>query len=305
MAEDSTPKPSQPRRHRPRLNELSRETTEDDLWDLDAEPEKPAAPPEPEPEEEPPADEVPAAPEASGSAARQGSPSPEPPPEATREVPDEEPEKVSEPAHAARTESPDTPGAEPESETTAARETARPVRREWMGLALLAAIVAGLAIWWISGLLRDIPTQRLGDDEPDFPVSGSHAVVAGAKTYWRPPVLAGDDRDGARSGVAFIPVIEVELSGGSGALRAIFRNEHGESVGDVITRSFQNGRFTRSGAPGIELPGTDGYESEADFSGYRVGTKRWTVEVLEGPSADAGGSGFQTLFTAPLSTERR
>lgn len=306
MPEESNPQPSQPRRHRPRLTELARETTEDDLWDLDA-----AVP-------QPVDDAVePTAADPTGTAAAEPAPddpaSEAPVESASPEVlADETPaEAIGEPAEEPAVES----GPEPEAATEfnpkpvvadAPRPSLpRPNRREWISLGALAAIFLGLGIWWIVGQFSDIPTQRLGSDRPDLPAKGEYATVATAETYWREPIRSGEGRDVARAEVSFIPVVSIKLSGGTGALRAIYRNESGGFVGDSITRAFENGRFVETGGDTIEFPATDGYETDGEYNGYRVGDARWTVEILEGPGSGAAGSRFQSLFTAPVATGRR
>lgn len=364
MPEDPTPPPSQPRRHRPRLSELSRETTEEDLWDLesDLDEEKPEAgdtkpaklaaepresrletaelpldapedPPEPAPAPRistPARAPRPKTPESKATkpvGARRdhddlgelddeteepaaiAPPEPEPAP-AVAETEASAPEPAPAPAEPTPEPAPDpTPDPVPQKPKPEAAATASPLRlpdrKDLIRLGIAAAVFLGLAIWWLVSQFSGIATTRLGEREVDFPVKGTHARVTDAETYWREPVRAADGDRVASAEVTHIPVISVKLSEGSGALRAIYRDEGGEFVGDSLTRSFSGGRFTRNDSDTIEFPATDGFESNGAFNGYRVGTDRWTVEILEGPAADAPGSEFRSLFTAEISSNRR
>lgn len=317
MADDPAPQPSQPRRHRPRLSELSRETTEDDLWDLDNDagvpPEEPSdadepadtgatTPPvvdEPPDEASPAESETDEAPEpAAEEEAESSTEASEPEPAA--EAPEEEPAAVSSEAP-----TPEVAPAPTKPEAKSPATLPPPNPREKISLAVMAVIFLGLAIWWFVGLFSDVATERLGSDLPDFPIEGNHGEVASASTFWRTPIREGDGRDVARADVSHLPVITLRLNGGSGALRAIFRTDRGEFVGDSITRTFENGRFVDNGSHTMDFPATDGFETDGEYNGYRVGSERWTVEILEGPAANAAGSSFRSLFTTPISPERR
>lgn len=313
MSDDPTPPPSPQRSSRPRLSELSRETTEDDLWDLDDDPKgaveeavakEAVRPPIEEPpqelSEEDPASEEPVEPTTSV----------EPMPTPTEPVPMPRPQESPTP------ELP-TPDADPAPESPQPAREARdspkpavtkltlPSRRDLISLGIAAAVFLGLAIWWIAGLFSDIPTTRIGGDQPDFPIEGKHAEVAVATTYWRAPIRDGEQRDVARPEVSHIPVVSVTLSGGTGALRAVFRTHTGDFVGDTITHAFENGKFVANRSDTIEFPATDGYETDGDMNGYRVGDDRWKIEILESTGAEASGSGFQPIFSIPVSPTQR
>lgn len=299
MPEDPTPPSNSPRRHRPRLNELASETTEEDLWDLDDEEISDFATPAPPPEE-PAVEEL----EDPGE--------PEPVPESVEaeeeveEEPAPEPEAVDEPAApAAEQPAP----VEPSPQTQPAAPSvpiAKPNGKEKIGLGILGVVFIALGIWWLLGLLSDVPTTRMGQDEPDFPIEGGFTEATAAESYWRAPIREGDQRDIARTDVIIIPILKVTITGtGDGVLRAIYRDDEGEFVGDSITRSFTSGQFDDSRSASCEFPATSGFTEESEFNAYRVGGERWTVEILEGPSADASGREFKSLFTAPISSLRR
>ncbi|MEP4076471.1 hypothetical protein [Haloferula sp.] len=345
-----------PRRHRPRVSELSKETTEEDLWDLEDEGSSPpAAPAEPpakaepetksttpaaktgdEPKEARPKRSKPAVSSHRTKAAT--APKSEPPPRATppkaarpngpkaldqklSSMPDSEaaaattsaransPKPTPEPKPEQPKPKPK-PQAAPEQKapvSAPAREKAEPAgKSERMALIAFGVVFLALGIWWIIGLFSSISTTRLGDDQPDFPVTGTHVTIGNAETYWREPIREGVRTDNARSEVEFIPVLKVVINDSeSGVLRAIYRNEEGDFVGDSISLPFAHGLFDLNAGTEVEFPATDGFQNSGEFNGYRVGETRWTVEVFEGPSVDAAGSEFKLLFTSPISSNRQ
>lgn len=321
MPEDSTPPSKTPRRHRPRLAELAKETTEEDLWVLDdddshVEPaggnEDPAPPTAEKPAEESAA-EVPkdeTVPEASDPTPLPVEPDPKPPAE-----PEDTPAAIApmplpetqEPEPPTEEPTPTSPPEEPDPAEQAPPQTAaKPDRREWIVLGILGVVFLAVAIWWITSLFSSVTTTRLGEDEPDFPIAGKYLEAQSVASFWRQPIRTGDSVDVARAEVVYLPVAKVTIeSDGNGVLRAIFRDDQGEFVGDTITRTFTAGHFDDSGSPCTEFPATSGFEEHSDFNAYRVGGERWTVEVLEGPAVNAPGSEFNLLFKAPISSLRR
>lgn len=362
-----------PGRHRPRLTDLSKETTEEDLWDLEGDemsaPADTPAPSNPQPvsgdsdevpEEVPKknpatAAKIPTEPRSKPrisptKRSRKSSPpppvvgDPDPVEPKVRNTPRSiDPSSRPLPPKAARPNGPrsldpksiDSPQAEIEAAPdTPKAEKVKPEKRdsepstpsadqdkssllgetskkgtgshEAIGLISLGVIFLGLAIWWIISLFSTISTTRLGDDQPDFPAEGKFITVDTAETYWRKPVRDGDRPDIARSDVEFIPVLNLSIEESNiGIIRVIFRNDQNEFVGDSISHSFANGVFEANAKATIEFSATDGFASSGEFNGYRVGKDRWTVEVYEGPSADASGSEFNLLFTAPVSSNRQ
>jgi hypothetical protein len=178
--------------------------------------------------------------------------------------------------------------------------------KEKAGLMVLGLLFVGITAWWLISLFSSVPTTRIGDDEPDYPVDGRFLTIGDGTTYWREPMRDGPRPDVARLDVEFLPVLSLTLKKSeSGILRAIFRDELGDFVGDSISHGFANGHFDANANPTIEFVATDGFKSPGEFNGYRVGESRWTVEVFEGPAAGASGSEFKLLFTAPISSNRR
>jgi len=313
MPEDSTPPSNTPRRHRPRLTELAKETTEEDLWVLDDEDDHAAPAPAPEPEKEAESVESTPAPVEPAPAETPASKAIEEEVAETEVEPTPEQESpTASPASEESTTAASSPEPEPaRQEPVATPKPSQPVmtkpdRKEWIGLGVLGAVFLAVAIWWITGLFSSVTTTRMGEDEPEFPIEGQFIEAKSAVSFWRKPIRDGENADVARSEVVYLPVAVVTLKGtGDGVLRAIFRDDEGSFVGDTITRSFTAGHFDDSGSPTVEFPATSGFQEHSDFNAYRVGGNRWTVEVLEGPSANAQGSEFKLLFKAPISSLRR
>jgi hypothetical protein len=290
MADKPDPQSQTPRPSRPNLANLSRETTENDLWALDDEeaPRRSPAADQPKPEAETSATPAPAdgrqAGEPTDGEPAEGGPAAEPAPGGP--TPAEAPETRPKPG---------------KPERAPAAGFAGLSGRERIALGVFAAIGLAVAIWWIVGQFSGLSTTRLGDDDPPLPAEGEYATVKSAVTGWRAPVREGPDADVARRDVLFIPFVTVELEEGSeGVLRAIFRNDLNEFVGDSVNRRFRNGKFERTGEAGAEFPATSGFEDQADLSGYRFTEDRWTVEIYEAPSADAPGSELNLLFEMPI-----
>ncbi|QJE97722.1 hypothetical protein [Luteolibacter luteus] len=185
----------------------------------------------------------------------------------------------------------------------------RPSRRDIMSLGAFSFVLLLVAIWVISRFFTQLHFQSKLVDMPDFPVSGQHASVATAETYWREPVREGPSRDVAKREVVMIPVLDLSLDPGKspqGALRIIFRNHEGMPIGDPITRSFNGGRFDASGSEKISFPSTNGFTDKGVFNGYRTRTGRpWMADVMEGPSVDAPAGSFKLLVQIPVLPQPR
>jgi len=308
MPDDAPPPRRLGGRQRPRASDLAKETTEGDLWDLDDQGEGDrSVPVRPRDSESEADDEAP--PAAADTPATPATPAmPVQPEPAPRDTPEPaEPAAPAEPAPSSPSAPAETTAPEPSADPSApASEPAADKRRDLLGLALLGAVLVGLLIWGVANLARGIPTTREGDDQPEFPARGDHATVAAAETYWREPIREGENRDPARLEAVMIPALQVTLEGGDdGALRVIFRDGLDAFVGDTISRDFADGRFVGSGSPTLEFAATDGFHQLGDFNAYRVGDNNWSVEVYEGPDAEAPARDFNLLFTAPISPDRR
>ena len=185
----------------------------------------------------------------------------------------------------------------------------KPNRREVIGLGIFSFLLLLAAIWAISRFFTQLHFQSEYVKIPDFPIKGEHATLASGETFWREPVRDGPTRDVAKREVAMIPILNLSLDAEKsplGALRVIFRNDKGETVGDSITRSFSSGRFDASGDAKISFPATDGFLDEATFNAYRTRSGNpWTADVMEGPSVDAAAGSFKKLVQIPVLPQRR
>jgi hypothetical protein len=318
---DIPEKPSGPNRSRPTLSGLAKETLEDDLWELDDD----IAPPPAEPKAE--SSEPQKAPEPGKSAPSAEDSEETPADSQSTDLIDESAAAPQETEPIEESEPTETPG--PEIGDDAAKPSiddelhpgpaaSAPLslpklssllpesKQERIGLISIGVVMLGIGIWWLVGLFSDVATTRLGDDLPDLPAEGRFLEIDQASTYWRAPVTDGENRDRVRNEVVIVPVLSLELGESQqGVIRVNFRNAAGEFVGDTVNQSFANGVFTSTNSNTADFTATDGFKEISEYHSYRVGTERWTAEVLEGPSEDAPGSEFQKLFTIPLSTERR
>ena len=313
---DTPEKPSSPNRSRPTLSGLAKDTLEDDLWELDDDFPTPAE--ALAAKETPlPADEVIDTPkDDAGTPAEpdvEEIPTAEPD-SANAETEDTAKESASdtEPTDTARGESDASDEFSPRP--SAATQVSMPklstllpqARQERIGLIAMAVVVLGIGIWWLTSLFSDVTTTRLGDDQPDLPAKGRFAEIDSAESFWRSPVTSGENRDRVRNDVVIVPVITLELDDATnGIIRVNFRDSEGNFIGDTVNRPFANGVFTDSQSATVDFTATDGFKEISDYHSYRVGTGRWTAEVLEGPSEAAPGSEFKPLFTLPISPERR
>lgn len=165
-------------------------------------------------------------------------------------------------------------------------------------ITLFLVLLIGAA-WIVVDSLRRLPTHSLFADEHLFPVQGKYVIVESAKTYWREPLMEGKAQDTFRRGTALLPVVELSTGAGSGGLRVVFRNNDGESVGDIVTRSVRGGQR-------VEIPATAGFDDVGMHAAYRTReTNPWVVEVYEAPSVDALATEFKWLFKMNISTDRR
>jgi hypothetical protein len=172
-------------------------------------------------------------------------------------------------------------------------------KAERVGLLVLLAVLVlgGLAVLAFS--IARLPTESARATAHDFPIKGGHITVQSAFNYWRAPLMEGPAPDTARRGTRLLPVLEMEIAGGAGAVRVLFRNEDRVVIGDAVTRAVQ-------GAGTLTVPATAGFDDLGMHAAYRTGeSKPWTIEVFEAPSVDTPGKDFKRLFEMNISTDRR
>ena len=169
-------------------------------------------------------------------------------------------------------------------------------RLEKIAITALCAILALGATLTVIHFYKRVPTRPLVAEEIDFPVSGEIIEITEASTYWRKPVLTGENADVVRRGTQLIPVLKMDIQSKSGVIRVFFRNEDGTVVGDGITR-------TVGGGSEVTVAATAGFEDVGMHTAYRTGdSKRWIVQVFEGPSATAPREKFRKVLETEVST---
>ncbi|MBK1883745.1 hypothetical protein JIN85_15105 [Luteolibacter pohnpeiensis] len=170
-------------------------------------------------------------------------------------------------------------------------------KSELISIAALVLLLLGVGIFFYANSLSKIPAPPKITTADDFPIKGKHFTAVKADTFWRKPVESGDHADNVRRGTLLIPVLKLSTEGGSGAVRVMFRDSDGNSVGDVISRQV-------SGKGEIEIPATAGFDEMNMHAAYRTGDiEPWFVEVHQGPSVNAPGTAFSKLFEIPISTQ--
>jgi hypothetical protein len=191
------------------------------------------------------------------------------------------------------------PPVRPSADPVSLRPHLRLSKFERIGMVALGVLLLGLGVGAYVFSLNRLPSQSLYTDDVEFPIKGTLVAVKSATSYWRPPVLDSANPDVVRRGTVIIPVVEVTTSSGSGAIRAVFRDEARKTIGDSITHQVK-------GAGVVKFVSTAGFEDSGMHAAYRAGGGRpWTVEILEAPSTESPSTGFRRLFQINLSTETR
>jgi len=240
-------------------------------------------------------------------------PSPEP---ALPSVPDSKPHPVpviaAPPAPKAEEEiiAPDSPEKETPLESELSPPSAvevdhRPIRDrlklsklEKIGLGALAGALVATGIFLLTTTFGHIQTQSDSAEKPTFPIKGTHVRILNAGSYWRDPIRSGPGAGAVRRETKLIPVLTLELEGGPCAIRAFFRNDQGDLVGDGVTRSASSGT--------LEIPATAGFDDLGAHAAYRTGeTKPWKIQIFEAPSVDSPRQDFKRLLDLTISTDRR
>lgn len=195
--------------------------------------------------------------------------------------------------------------ADPESDEIAPQPIdTRPLRDrvvftkvEKLGLLLLAAALVGVAIFLLTSSFGHIPTRSDRADRPDYPIKGKLIRILNAGTYWREPIRSGERVEAVRRETQLIPVLRLELEGGPCALRAFFRDDKGEFVGDGVTAT--------AGTGTLEIAATAGFDDLGAHAAYSTGEIRsWKIEIFEAPSVDSSRQDFRKILEIPISKDR-
>ncbi|RYD36388.1 MAG: hypothetical protein EOP87_05570 [Verrucomicrobiaceae bacterium] len=168
---------------------------------------------------------------------------------------------------------------------------------ERMGLIGFLVLIAGGILFFFAYSVNKLPDDKKPLTPGDLPIGGKMISADEIRSYWREPDLSGGEA--VRRGTLLVPVVELGVSGGPGAVRILFRDSDGAIVGDGVTRAVK-------GEQTVTISATAGFDDQGMFAAYRTGeTKPWKIEVYEGPSENAAGDAFKKLFEIPISTQRR
>lgn len=187
------------------------------------------------------------------------------------------------------------PVGDPNAKPFSLRPLLKLTRLEMICMACLGLFLLAGGVWVYQHSLKRIGRSDASHGRADYPVRGSHLTVTRLVSYWRQPLAT----ETVRRGVVLIPVVELTVSGGPGAIRVVFVNEHGKESGDLITRAV-NGEAT------LVIPATDGFEDVSMHAAYRADlSKPWLLQISEAPSAGATRAEFKPLLSEPISPEKR
>lgn len=177
--------------------------------------------------------------------------------------------------------------------------------RELIGLSIFAFILLLAGVWAVTSFYGLIEVKKDPRTPPHLPVTGKFATIEKQSTFWREPITTGAERDKPQRDVIILPVLELTLGSSNpakGALRVIFRDEKGRSLGDAVTRAFSGGKFEDAGSDAASFASTAGFEQMGSFNSYVSGPMEpWSVRVMEGPSANAPADQFVPLVDIPIS----
>ncbi|MBC7979987.1 MAG: hypothetical protein H7Y36_05440 [Armatimonadetes bacterium] len=325
MSTDSSSPDANPSKKTPAPGKLSKDSTEIDLWDLDEDdisaptPEKTRntaipshRPGESSVQSKKPIEkhiEVPLI-------AKKNPPKPEPKPEniIKRETASNKPSPkphtqldISE--SKSKVPSTTTPVAEPaseeisgipvSSEETKIKPNSSLSKIEKIGILSLIAILILGATFTIIHFADNVPTRPVISRDLEFPIKGQLVSITSASTYWREPIITGENADIVKRDTKLIPVLKISFEAKPGAIRIFFRNENGEVVGDAITRAV-------GGKTQLSIPATAGFDDIGMHAAYRTGESiPWIVQIFEAPTGNASREQFKKIFESEISTDIR
>lgn len=146
---------------------------------------------------------------------------------------------------------------------------------------------------------KTVPTRPLVAEKINYPVIGKIVEIKAASTYWRAPVTTGENTDIVRRDTKLIPILKLNLSAKSGAVRVFFRDQDGVVIGDGISRAV-------SGETEVSIAATAGFDDLGMHTAYRTGDSRpWVAQVFEGPDATAPREKFRMILETEISTTIR
>jgi hypothetical protein len=197
------------------------------------------------------------------------------------------------PAAATNPDSEFAPTVNPDAKPFSLRPHLKLTLLETIGMVcLVLALLAGGA-WVYQNTLGRIGQTDASHGKIEYPVRGKHVTITKLVSYWRAPVTTV----GIRRGVVLVPVVEVTVSGGPGAIRVLFNDTNGKKAGDPEIRAV-NGETT------LTIAATDGFEDVSMHAAYRIDlTKSWDLRIAEAPAENSPGAEFKELLKTPISPE--
>ncbi len=150
-------------------------------------------------------------------------------------------------------------------------------------VAFLIVALAGLFIF--RNLVHSGPRPE-NDATPtlqsvDLPAQGDSLSINDIQAQWR----AGRPGEIVRVGVLRVPEVTVDLGGGSGFLRILYRDETGKIRGDIFVAEVRNGQV--NGKSTVTTVCSEGYENTMKLVECQAGRlDPWTVEVFESKAYD-------------------
>jgi len=158
-------------------------------------------------------------------------------------------------------------------------------------MALVALVLLTGAIGFPIYAFKQLPVEKKEAVMPDFPVRGEFVQVKSVRTYWR----HRNKNDRAKNNVVVLPVVNIELEGGTGGVRFLIEDESGTIRGDNTTLSVKDGKFN-NGSTSYELTCTDGFEEQGLYEGYSVEeTDFWVLRILEATSRNSNADDFKEI----------
>ena len=176
------------------------------------------------------------------------------------------------------------------------------------GLLILILIVA--AFWSIQVFYNNIP-NTIQISKLKFPLKGDSAALAQVQTYWRKSIFEGANKDkGVSETINLLPEVKIQLDASSKAkaLRFLFRDEEGRSVGDSSTVRMSGQNFLPSEINTVTIKGnsatihaTTGFQNSGELIAYLADDNfQWEIVIYESEN----GSEFKQFITIPISAIR-
>ena len=163
--------------------------------------------------------------------------------------------------------------------------------------AFLVAVLVGLFFFLRLGGSNVAPADEAGQklSKISFPIEGKHLEVTDIGARWEEP----QPGEIVRHDVLLVPKLRVQLGGGNGFFRVLFRDEVGKIRGDALALMVENGAIkmedgvirvedgANEGDAEFVVVATDGYKNKMKLVECQAGRlEPWIVEVFESEQYD-------------------